>query len=130
MSNTSMTDQAIVLAGIAQAAMLGQSISARRAAQTRKPCNAPCTAFGARCARQRGIFINKKHLHLGLKTVREAFERDSASSAETLRYCASMLHLQKNLVKNPTMLDTLRKRIQQLQKQIDFARRSNLQPGV
>lgn len=120
MSNTSITDQAIALAGIAQAAMLVNQLAREGSADSQAMQCAVHSILALDAPDSESIFISKKHLYLGLKTVREAFERDSASSAEILRYCASMLHLQKNLVKNPTMLDTLRKRIQQLQKQIDL----------
>lgn len=120
MSNTSITDQAIALAGIAQAAMLVNQLAREGSADSQAMQCAVHSILALDAPDSESIFISKKHLYLGLKTVREAFERDSASSAEILRYCASMLHLQKNLIKNPTMLDTLRKRIQQLQKQIDL----------
>lgn len=120
MSNTSITDQAIALAGIAQAAMLVNQLAREGSADSQAMQCTVHSILALDAPDSESIFISKKHLYLGLKTVREAFERDSASSAEILRYCASMLHLQKNLVRNPTMLDTLRKRIQQLQKQIDL----------
>lgn len=120
MSNTPVTDQAIALAGIAQAAMLVNQLAREGNADQQAMQCAVHSILALDAPDSESIFISKKHLYLGLKTVREAFERDSASSAEILRYCASMLHLQKNLIKNPTMLDTLRKRIQQLQKQIDL----------
>ena len=120
MSNTPVTDQAIALAGIAQAAMLVNQLAREgNADQQAMQCTIH-SILALDAPDSESIFINRKHLHLGLKTVREAFERDPAPSAETLRYCASMLHLQKQLVKNPSMLDALRKRIQQLQKQIDL----------
>lgn len=120
MSNTLVTDQALALAGIAQAAVLVNQLAREGNADQQAMQCAIHSILALDAPDSESIFINRKYLHLGLKTVREAFERDTASSAETLRYCASMLHLQKHLMKNNEMLDTLRKRIQQIQKQIDL----------
>lgn len=120
MSNTQATNQALALAGIAQAAALVTQLAREgNADQQAMQCTIH-SILALDAPDSESIFINRKYLHLGLKTVREVFERDTTSSTETLRYCASMLHLQKHLMKNNEMLDTLRKRIQQIQKQIDL----------
>lgn len=120
MSNTPITDQALALAGLAQAAVLVNQL-ARDGVSDQQAMH--CTIHSILTLDSpdsESIFIDRQHLHLGLNTVRNAFERDTASSAEILRYCASMLHLQKHLVRNRAMLETLRKRIQQIQKQIEL----------
>ncbi len=120
MSNTLITNQALALAGIAQAAVLVNQLARNGSAdQMAMQCTIH-SILALDAPDSESIFIDRQHLHIGLRTVREAFERDTASSAEILRYCASMLHLQKQLVRNNDMLNTLRKRIQQIQKQIDL----------
>jgi len=120
MSNTLITDQALALAGIAQAAVLVNQLARNGSAdQAAMQCTIH-SILALDAPDSESIFIDKQHLGIGLKTVREVFERDTASSAEILRYCASMLHLQKHLLRNKDMLETLRKRIQQIQKQIEL----------
>ena len=120
MSNTLITNQALALAGLAQAAVLVNQLARNGSADQRAMQCTIHSILTLDSPDSESIFIDRQHLHLGLNTVRNAFERDTAFSAETLRYCASMLHLQKNLVKNKEMMETLRKRIQQIQKQIEL----------
>lgn len=120
MSNTLVMNQTLALAGIAQAAALVSQLARNGSADAQAMQCAVHSILKLDADDTESIFIDRQHLTLGLKTVREAFERDTNSNAETLRYCASMLHLQKQLMRDENMLYTLRGRLQQVQRQIEL----------
>jgi high frequency lysogenization protein len=120
MSHTLVSNQVLALAGIAQAAALVSNLARTgsvEASAMQGTVHSILTLDSPDCE---SIFIDKTYLLLGLKTVRDIFERETNTSTEIMRYCASMLHLQKQLVSDKSMLNVLRQRIQQVQKQVEL----------
>ncbi len=115
-----MNNQAMALAGIAQAATLASQLAREGSANQTALAGTVHSILMLDAPDTESIFIDKHHLQTGLQTVRDTFERDSANHADILRYCASLLHLQGHLAKNREMLDTLHRRILQIQKQVDI----------
>jgi high frequency lysogenization protein len=120
MSQASISDQALALAGIAQAATLASQLAREGVADSKAMAGTVHSILMLDAPDTESIFIDRSHLRPGLQAVRDAFERDTATNAEILRYCASLLHLQRQLAKNNPMLDTIRRRILQIQKQADM----------
>ena len=120
MSRNSINDQTLALAGIAQAATLASQLAREGSADATAMAGTTHSILMLDADNTESIFIDKHHLLPGLQTVRDTFERDTATNAEILRYCASLLHLQRQLAKNNEMLDTIRRRILQIQKQADI----------
>ncbi|HSC76118.1 MAG TPA: high frequency lysogenization protein HflD [Pseudomonadales bacterium] len=120
MSRASITDQTLALAGIAQAATLASQLAREGSADSNAMAGTVHSILMLDADNTESIFIDKDHLRKGLQTVRDTFERDTAANAEILRYCASLLHLQRQLAKNREMLDTIGRRILQIQKQVDI----------
>jgi high frequency lysogenization protein len=120
MSRTSITDQTLALAGIAQAATLASQLAREGNADSNAMAGTVHSILMLDAANTESIFIDKYHLYKGLQTVRDTFEKDTNTNAEILRYCASLLHLQRQLTKNSSMLDTIGRRILQIQKQADM----------
>lgn len=120
MSRHSVTEQAIALAGIAQAAALANQLAREGRADSNAMAGTVHSILMLDAANTESIYIDRHHLQLGLQAVRDTFERDSGTHADVLRYCASLLHLQRQLARNAPMLDTLRNRLLQIQKQVDI----------
>lgn len=120
MSNTPISNQAIALAGIAQAATLASQLAREGSANQTAMAGTVHSILMLDAPDTESIFIDRHHIQSGLQTVRDTFERDSANHADILRYCASLLHLQGQLAKNNEMLDTIYRRILQIQKQVDM----------
>ena len=120
MSRASITDQTLALAGLAQAATLASQLAREGSTDATAMAGTIHSILMLDASDTESIFINKQHLRPGLQTMRDTFERDTATNAEILRYCASLLHLQRQLAKNNEMLDTIRRRILQIQKQVDI----------
>ena len=120
MSRASITDQVIALAGIAQAATLASQLAREGVADNKAMAGTVHSILMLDAADTESIFIDRSYLLPGLQTMRDTFERDSQTNSEILRYCASLLHLQRQLAKNNDMLDTIRRRILQIQKQADI----------
>ena len=123
MPNHTLQDKVLALAGIAQAAALADLI-AKRGDQHQRHTEFEATVHSILMLDAdavESIFITKRYLRFGLEVLKNAYEFDSAQQANVLRYCASLLHLQRQLAKRPDMLDTISKRIMQIQKQIDIA---------
>lgn len=120
MSKHSVTEQAIALAGIAQAAALANQLAREGRADSNAMAGTVHSILMLDASNTESVFIDRHHLQLGLQAVRDTFERDSGTHADVLRYCASLLHLQRQLAKNGPMLDTLRNRLLQIQKQVEI----------
>lgn len=118
MSRYSITDQAMALAGIAQAATLASQLAREGRADSTAFAGTVHSILMLDADNTESIFIDRHHLQLGLQAVRDTFERDSSHHAEVMRYCASLLHLQRQLARNHAMLATLGERINQIQKQV------------
>jgi high frequency lysogenization protein len=120
MKKHSITDQVLALAGIAQAAALAGQIARDGNGDSAAMAGTVHSILMLDADDCESVFIDRTHLKLGLQTLRDAFERDSSAGGDILRYCASMLHLQRRLAKNHDMLDTIGRRIQQIQKQVSI----------
>lgn len=121
MNNASLHNQVIALAGIAQAAALTYQIARDGQGDRNAIAGTVHSILMLDADDCESIFIDRQHLRLGLETLRDTFEKENSSHADIMRYCASMLHLQKNLAKQKDILDTIGRRIQQIQKQADIA---------
>lgn len=121
MSRSSNTDLVLALAGIAQAASLAGQLARTGSADMHAMQGTVHSILMLDSPDSESIFIDKQHLRLGLQAVRDAFERETEGNAEILRYSASMMHLQNQLSNRKDMLDTLRSRIQQIQKQVNIS---------
>ena len=121
MKQASIHDQVIALAGIAQAAALTQQIDATGKGDPDAVAGTVHSILMLDADNCESVFVDCKHLKLGLETLRDSFEKENGSQRDILRYCASMLHLQRRLAKQKDMLDTMGRRLQQIQKQADIA---------
>lgn len=120
MKKYSMTDQVLALAGIAQAAALAGQIARTGNGDSEAMAGTVHSILMLDADDCESIFIDRKHLRLGLQTLRDTFEREGTDGGDTLRYCASLLHLQRRLAKNHEMLETIGRRLQQIQKQVSI----------
>lgn len=119
-SGQAITGQVIALAAIAQAAELARQLARDGQADTQAMAATVHSILMLDADSTESIFIDRHHLRLGLQMLRDTFERDSSRQTELMRYCASLLHLQKMLAKNADMLNTIGKRIMQIKKQVDI----------
>lgn len=74
------------------------------------------------------VFIDSQHLRLGLETLRYLLQQGDTKAnsnhnySEIMRYCLSMLHLERKLGSRQDMLETIGKRIQQVKSQTEHFR--------
>jgi len=120
MSQISIKDQVLALAGIAQAAVLASQLAREGSANSTAMAGTVHSILMLDSPDTESIFIDHKHLQTGLQFLRDAYENSKGPDPDIMRYCASLLHLQKHLIKNTEMLGTIRRRIQQIQKQVDI----------
>jgi high frequency lysogenization protein len=123
MARGSTQDQVLALAGIAQAAALTETLAHVGVVTAHQEAFAGTihSLLMLDADSTESIFIDRHHLRLGLKTIKEAYEEDNKTQSNVLRYCASMMHLQKHLGRRKDMLETIASRIKQIQKQSDIA---------
>jgi high frequency lysogenization protein len=120
MRKHSLENQVMALAGIAQAAALASQIAREGSCDKDAMAGTVHSILMLDSDNCEHIFLDRKHLQLGLKTLRDTFERDGTAGGDILRYCASMLHLQSRVAKNRGMLESIGSRIQQIQKQVSI----------
>lgn len=120
MSQTSIKDQVLALAGIAQAAILASQLAREGSANSTAMAATIHSILMLDSPDTESIFLDRQHLQTGLQFLRDAYENNKGPDPDIMRYCASLLHLQKHLVKNNEMLGTIQRRIQQIQKQVDI----------
>lgn len=119
----SISDQVLALAGIAQSASLASQLAREGKADSTAMAGTVHSILMLDSDNTESIFIDAAHLKPGLQMLRDIFERDTFEkngNGEILRYCASLLQLQRQLAKDNDMLDSLRRRIMQIQKQADM----------
>jgi high frequency lysogenization protein len=66
------------------------------------------------------VFKNTTGVKLGLQKLIHTLETTHANDKLQSRYMLSLIHLQKKLSRSPTMLNTVSKRLQQTQKQVEY----------
>lgn len=80
------------------------------------------------------VYIDVGHLKTGLETLRYLLQQSSAKAnaqqnyAEIMRYCLSILHLERKLGSHPDMLATIGKRLEQVKQQTTHFRPGD-EPG-
>jgi high frequency lysogenization protein len=120
MSQTSIKDQVLALAGIAQAAILASQLAREGNADNIAMAGTVHSILMLDAPNTESVFLDHKHLQTGLRFLRDAYENKGNPNHDIMRYCASLLHLQRQVTKNSEMLSTIRRRIQQVQKQVEM----------
>lgn len=120
MAHHTIQEQVLALAGIAQAAALADQLARTGTADQTALAGTVHSILMLDAESTESVFLDRHHLQLGLRTLRDTFEKNTPSQGEILRYCASLLHLQRRLARRPDMLATLSSRLQQIQKQVDI----------
>jgi high frequency lysogenization protein len=65
------------------------------------------------------IYGDVKAIESGLKLLRDTLQRKPSNSNDMVRYVMGILHLQKRLHKNPSMLNIIGSRLEKTQNQLD-----------
>jgi high frequency lysogenization protein len=65
------------------------------------------------------VYGDVKNIEAGLKLLRDTLQRKPSKSNDTVRYVMGILHLQKRLHKNPSMLNIIGSRLEKTQKQLE-----------
>lgn len=124
-------NQIIALGAVAQAATLIDKL-ARTGYEDKEPfktlvhglleTSPPSTA---------AVYVDAQHLRMGLETLRYLLQQgDTKPNAnqnysEIMRYCLSILHLERKLGSHPAMLATIGKRLEQVKHQTEHFRPAN-----
>jgi high frequency lysogenization protein len=66
------------------------------------------------------VYGGVRGVKLGLEKVLHAFDTSQTADRLQSRYMLSLIHLQKKLSRSPKMLEAILKRLQQVQKQVDY----------
>lgn len=127
----------IALAGVAQAAALVDKL-ARTGADDSEAFNTLVHGLlETNPASTESVFIDRQHLRLGLNTLRQILQQGNTPQtdnneyynySEILRYTLSMVHLERKLTGDKTMLATVGKRLEQVKRQIELFRTNDDSP--
>ncbi len=116
-NNKTFTNQAIALAGIAQATALVQQLARTGKADT----NTLKTSIGSLLKLNSDSVINVfgslAGIELGLKHLQQQLKGYNIENLEQARYAASLVFLERQLAKNTQMLNTVKQGIERVQVQ-------------
>jgi len=118
-------DQVIALAGLAQSAALIDRL-ARTGYDSREDMAVLTYAlFQKNPVSAESVFIHKKNLKTGLQTLRyllrytDPVEQSQYNYSEIMRYCLSILYLEKKLRQHKPMMESIGNRLDQIKLQAD-----------
>lgn len=110
--------QTLALAGIAQAAALTHQL-AQRGDCEQEPFTASIHSIYMTDAPDvESVFLDRHHLRLGLNQLLDVLDGDRRPEPAIMRYSAALIHLQRDLMRRPEVLDTVAQRLQQAKKQV------------
>lgn len=117
----SLADRTLALAALFQAAVLVQQVARRGQATASDQETSIGSLFQTDADSTAAIFGGSLGLTTGLRTLRARLgSGGSAEELEVTRYAIALLHLERKLVKHPSMLETLSKGIDRIRQQADY----------
>lgn len=130
MSNL-IEDRIIALAGIFQSAAIVQQIA--RTGETPRDAFAPSiqSIFVLDPPNTEAVYGNLSQLKLGFDVLDSLLaKRETSRYAESFRYAVGLIHIEKQLRRNPDLLSILRSRLEQIQNQLNHFDNDLLHPSV
>lgn len=119
MSEEQINDQTLALAGMFQAVSLVGSLAKTGTCDRSALAASINSVFVVSPEKTIDVYNNINGLALGLKILLEFLETNSSqSSPESIRYVLSLLHLEKKLSKNSSMLNVISKRLEKAEQQL------------
>jgi len=110
-----MQDRTLALAGIVQAAVLVKQISSRGYCQHTEFLELIYSALNTNPNTTKDTFANWKNLAFGLKALKNILDiKHKSKDTEVIRYTMSMIHLQKEIIKRPEVINKITREIQQV----------------
>lgn len=119
MSLASIRNQTIALAGIAQACFLVRQQATSGNADNQAMTASIGSLLKIDSASAEDIFGGLSGLRIGLEQLDKQLTSRVVANAEQARYAAQLIYLQKQLAKQPQMLDTIRKGVDRAQAQAE-----------
>jgi high frequency lysogenization protein len=117
-NNSPWDDRALALAGIFQSSLLAQQLATSGHLSQGDLHTAIHSLFEQNPAKTSDVYGDTTKVLSGLTLFRDTLKRvDSPHGNDIVRYVMGMVHLQKKLMKQPDMLNTIGKRIEQAQRQ-------------
>ena len=119
-TNKTFTNQTIALAGIAQAAALVQQLATTGKADTKALEASMVSLLKLDSDSVVDVFGNLAGVEFGLKQLQQQITGYDLKNREQARYAASLVFLERQLIKQPEMLKTLKKGIEKVQSQAEY----------
>lgn len=117
----SLADRTLALAALFQAAVLVQQVARRGQATPSDQDTSLGSLFKIDADSTIAIFDGSLGLTTGLRTLKARLgSGGSAEELEVTRYAIALMHLERKLVKHPTMLETLSKGIERIKSQAAY----------
>lgn len=117
--NNNKTDKALALAGIFQSAALVQQVSRTGEVPSEYFEASVKSIFSLNPTNILDVYGSTASQGLGVDTLYKVLaENDTARYADAIRYSIGILHIEKNLKKNPDLLSILRSRLETTESQL------------
>lgn len=117
----SITDRTLALAALFQAAQLVQDVARRGQAADSDIEACVRSLFQLDAPTTEAIFGGPRQLATGLRALSSRLgARGTKEDLEVTRYVIALLHLERKLIRHPTMLETLRIGIERINNQVSF----------
>jgi high frequency lysogenization protein len=114
-----LNNQILALAGVLQSATLVDQLASSGSCDT-KCANASLASIVATSAKVEDVFDSQANLSVGMKALRMALGKQEKSIKNVILYALSLINLEKKLMKNPALLNTITAEIQSFNKQEFF----------
>lgn len=110
--------QALAIAGIAQAASLTNQLARTGTADSTAFAGSVHSIFMTDAPDVESIFFDRSYLRLGLNNLIDVLDGEKQPEPEVMRYSAAIVHLQRDLMRKPDVLQTVAQRLEQAKKQV------------
>ena len=114
-----LNNQILALAGVLQSATLVEQLASSGSCDT-KCSSASLASIVTTSAKVEEVFDSQANLSVGMKALRIALGKQTKSIQTVVFYALSLINLEKKLMKNPALLDTISAEINSLNKQEFF----------
>ena len=118
-NNKTFTNQTIALAGIAQAATLVQQLATTGKAETNAFESSIGSLLKLDSSSAIDVFGDLTGIEFGLKQLQQQIAGYDIKNREQARYAASLVFLERQLIKQPEMLKTIKQGIERVQIQTE-----------
>lgn len=110
--------QTLAMAAIAQAAALTNQLARTGQVESKPYAGSVHSIFMTDAPDVESVFFDRSYVQLGLNNLIAVLDGEQQPEPEVMRYSAAIVHLQRDFMRKPDMLQAVSQRLEQAKKQV------------